>query len=183
MQAITLPINMLKAALISAGKKDARYYLNGICVDGRTLVATDGSRLFAAKIPDDELVPDVIIPRDAVERALKIADKRQVVIGLSHDPVAKTWVLGGLTFEPIDGKYPDWRRLIPKVLENNGATATLQMWPEFSVDAYKAHKLMMGDSAEPFWQTGDRFFLCGTTWLQIIYPMRMGKLSPLPDIG
>ena len=37
-----IPVNYLKAMLLFCGKKDVRYYLNGIAIKGDKMIATDG---------------------------------------------------------------------------------------------------------------------------------------------
>lgn len=113
---ITIPTNLLKAALICASTEKVRYYLNGVYVDPKGfLVATDGHRLFCGKIDltDVAAFDGWIIPRDAIKRAL--TGYKQATIEISPTRV------GDITTQPIDGTYPDWQRIIPSEL--SGETA------------------------------------------------------------
>ena len=103
-------------------QQDIRYYLNGLLlvVAGGTLrmVATDGHRLAyaASAIEGDYPRTDVILPRKTVvELARQLAD--------SDDPVEVTLVGNQIVFrfghielisKLIDGKFPDYERVIPQ---------------------------------------------------------------------
>ena len=103
-------------------QQDIRYYLNGLLlvVAGGTLrmVATDGHRLAyaASAIEGDYPRTDVILPRKTVvELARQLAD--------ADDPVEVTLVGNQIVFrfghielisKLIDGKFPDYERVIPQ---------------------------------------------------------------------
>jgi len=101
--------DLLKAALLCASNEESRYYLRGVHLSTTGhMVTTDGHRLFCAKLA--EAVPaDVIIPLDTVKAALKLAGKKAQTIELNGN------TLGGVVFTPVDGTFPDWRRVIPPV--------------------------------------------------------------------
>lgn len=103
-------------------QQDVRYYLNGMLLElkeGKVrAVATDGHRLAlceAAGAGDDEIL-QVIVPRKGVlelHRLLGGADGEAAVeIGANHVRVT----LGGirLTSKLIDGRFPDYERVLPK---------------------------------------------------------------------
>lgn len=77
MTSMTLPVDVLKAALAVIPKHEIRYYLNGLHINaqGRWLEATDG--LIALRIPLPFEPPadmnNVIVPREAVERMVNVA--------------------------------------------------------------------------------------------------------------
>ncbi|MDR3212450.1 MAG: DNA polymerase III subunit beta [Azoarcus sp.] len=107
----------------SMAQQDIRYYLNGLLLiaDGNilTLVATDGHRLAYAESELDAAVAarsEVILPRKTI---LELA--RQ--IGDSDDPVdiilagnQAVFRFGSVEFvtKLIDGKFPDYQRVIPQ---------------------------------------------------------------------
>lgn len=113
----------LKALLIVAAKSDIRYYLNGILLDvtpiATTLVATDGHRLLAVLVPDDDVTDAVpgeyIIPRDVIESV------KPCKAGRNSFPLELTiqggrFTLTGVTTATgalVDGRFPDWRRVMP----------------------------------------------------------------------
>lgn len=117
-----LPKSLLKAALLVAADRDIRYYLNGVYVEqgngGVWIVGTDGQAILAAwHACADEFMdaPSVIIPRDALTAALKL-DKGDYLEVTSS-------ALGALAYHPVDGVFPDWRRVMP-------ATVLSGAWPE-----------------------------------------------------
>jgi DNA polymerase-3 subunit beta len=131
---ITIDHNIVKALLICAAKQDIRYYLKGVLVDARasdvTLVTTDGHRLLAYPVAVDAieaLAPgQYIIPREALE-AVKPAKAGRVTLpitieidtakGLENKITGATSVVTPL----IDGKFPDWRRVLPKTVSGEPA--------------------------------------------------------------
>ena len=111
MQSITININTLKAALLSSAKNDTRYYLNGVLLDkAGFVVATNGHCIFVQK-QDFTLSEDIILPNEMLASTLKLANKKDTTLQLDIEGPAIKML--GITFPSIDGKYPDWRRLIP----------------------------------------------------------------------
>lgn len=100
MQVIT---TYLKAALLAAGNQDVRIYLNGVMINARHIVATDGHRMHL--IPHGGQWPfgEIVIPRQAVELALKLK-----LPALEVTPVA----IGSISYLPLDGKFPDYTRVM-----------------------------------------------------------------------
>lgn len=116
----TVTATMLAACLPFAGKKDVRYYLNGVKIEqaaGSSLraVATDGHAALACR---DEAahgkdVPDCILPREVVEWALK---SKAAAIDIEIDENGDCLAVAGsasMTFRMIDGMFPDWRAVLP----------------------------------------------------------------------
>lgn len=111
---IELNADILRAALICTSTEETRYYLKGVSIEPGAhdlrVVSTDGHRLFCARI---DVVTDVerfLIPADALGRALK-GYKPKVLI-VSRD--GNLWRAGDVVFTPIDGTFPEWRRVLPK---------------------------------------------------------------------
>lgn len=138
---ITLDHSVVKALLICAAKQDVRYYLKGVCVDARAngdvvLVTTDGHRMLAYPVATDAieaLAPgQYIIPREALE-AVKPCKAGRVTLPITIEivtaPDMPDETRPGVTIKgktsitvtgatsavtaPIDGTYPDWRRVLP----------------------------------------------------------------------
>ena len=138
---ITIDHSIIKALLICTAKQDIRYYLNGVSVDARAngdvvLVATDGHRLLAYPVAVDNieaLAPgEYIIPRETLE-AVKPAKAGRITLPIhidittapdTPDPERVGVTIKGKTSitvtgatsavtAPIDGKFPDWRRIVP----------------------------------------------------------------------
>lgn len=122
---INLAVNELKAAINCAGKKGIRYYLNGVCIDfiepqKVAIIAIDGHCMFVCNADCDDSYTDfvgrVVIPGDAVTAALKSYDKKAPYIALKHIE-GISYQLGNVVFNMIEGKFPDYRRVIPAPFE------------------------------------------------------------------
>lgn len=109
-----LPKELLKAALMCAATDKThkgRPMLNGVYVEqaagGAWIVATDGSVVFAAWHATTEVLGalDVIIPRAALEAALKLDKAQDLDVTPTH--------LGALAYSPLDMTFPPWRRVLP----------------------------------------------------------------------
>lgn len=131
---------IIKAIILAAAKKDIRFYLNGVLVNATHIVATDGCRLHAYKHGQEWSHGEVIIPIDKVELALKMKTK-QIEIFKDH--------INGVSFTPIDGRFPDYMRVIPQNQAPAVGEIIASVNPEFLLDACKAVKLVTGAKAYP----------------------------------
>lgn len=138
-------IRLLKAAAIASSKESTRYYLNGVAVqssdDGSFLIATDGHRLIAFRQSQESSGESVniIIPNDIVA-GIKL-NKHVETAELTRES-ATHWRLDytgtSIIFAPIDGIFPDWKRIVPK--EATGETA--QYNPAYIGDFAKVSKIL-----------------------------------------
>ena len=102
-------------------QQDIRYYLNGVLlvIDGTNLklVATDGHRLAFTSITLDKEYSkrEVILPRKTVNELTKLlADtEEKIIIDLAENKVRMTFSDIILISKVIDGKFPDYDRVIP----------------------------------------------------------------------
>ena len=136
---ITVPTDLLRAALICASTEQARYYLNGVYVDPLGyIVSTDGHRLFCGKIDVSDL-PEFkgwIIPSAIIKRA---------VTGNKFSALTITPTqCGDVACQPVDGTFPDWRRAVPTG-DLSGEVA--QFNPAYVADMGKIGKLLGGKSS------------------------------------
>lgn len=107
-------------------QQDIRYYLNGLLlvVEGETLrlVATDGHRLAYVSMPLAAELPrqEVIVPRKTVlELAKLLADSdEEVRVELSATQASFAFGMVVLVSKLIDGKFPDFTRVIPAGQKN-----------------------------------------------------------------
>ena len=123
---ISLPQKELKSLLSSVqyamAQQDVRYYLNGVLliIDGNKIkaVATDGHRLAynAGVIKGDFEKQEIILPRKAVTELSKLlADSEDIVeFEFSQQQVKVSFSGITLITKVIDGKFPDYERVIPK---------------------------------------------------------------------
>lgn len=123
---ISLPQNklheLIERTAFSMAQQDVRYYLNGLMLEPvkglLRAVATDGHRLAMCEIEADISADgeQVIVPRKGVQelhRLLEDTDAAvQVEIGSNHIRITT----GELRFTSklIDGRFPDYTRVIPK---------------------------------------------------------------------
>ena len=99
--------DLLKAALLCASQEEIRYYLRGVhLATSGHMVTTDGSRMFIARL-NERPATDVIVPYADVQAALKLAGARAKDIEVTSDRI------GQIAYVPVDGTFPDWRRVVP----------------------------------------------------------------------
>ena len=102
-------------------QQDIRYYLNGVLlvIDGTSikLIATDGHRLafISEELKESHKKQEVILSRKTVNELLKLlADSEdKVQLELAEKQVRISFADVVLTSKVIDGKFPDYNRVIP----------------------------------------------------------------------
>ncbi len=102
-------------------QQDVRYYLNGVLliIEGGYLkaVATDGHRLAfnSTKIEGDHEKQEIILPRKAVTELAKLLVDGEDLIELEFSTQQFKATFSGITLvtKVIDGKFPDYQRVIP----------------------------------------------------------------------
>jgi len=105
----------------SMAQQDIRYYLNGLLmvVEDKTLklVATDGHRLAFASMALDAKLPrqEVIVPRKTVLELGKLLSDSDAEVRMEISTTQATFAFGmvELVSKLIDGKFPDYTRVIP----------------------------------------------------------------------
>lgn len=128
-----VPAAMLRAALICASNEQVRYYLRGVYVDPKGyLVSTDGHRLFCGRIDltDVPAFDGWIICRDALKRAL--TGWKAGTINIAPR------LVGDVSCAPVDGTFPDWRRVVPETTDGTIA----QFQPHYVGDLGKIASLL-----------------------------------------
>ena len=153
-QTVQVYLPALKAVSRIMAKADIRYYLNGVYVEATAketvLVTTDGHRLLATRREAENTIDapvNFIIPGDIVKmmlancmaggRRLKDAVVRTVPVELREGGrwAAPMYRLGSrcfVEFEPVAGKFPDWRKVIPKKIPANDKPTPFR--PQYLVD-------------------------------------------------
>jgi len=119
---------LLAQTQFSMAAQDVRYYLNGLLllIDGNELraVATDGHRLAYASMPLEAEVAstrqELILPRKTViELSRLLADNDDpLLIELASNQIRFKFGHINLVSKLIDGKFPDYERVIPATLKN-----------------------------------------------------------------
>ena len=151
----SLNINTLKAAHFCSATKDVRYYLNSVYLDFKlggakpyvNVVSTDGHVLAAYKdtldiysVPDGDF--NIMIPLDTVKTLLKMVGKKQKTVNL--EKVGDSWRIGDLNFEAIDGKFPDYTRVIPGDNTRNHENGAPRLDPALVLLAQKSFCTRLG---------------------------------------
>ena len=112
---------LIDSTAFAMAQQDVRYYLNGLYLEilgGRLrVVATDGHRLALATGPALIEAADtgVIIPRKGVLELSRLLDGTaplELAIGTNHIRAANEQFT--FTSKLVDGKFPDYERVIPK---------------------------------------------------------------------
>lgn len=192
MQSYSFNLRALKAAAVASSSEETRYYLKGVCLEPRgtdaLFVATDGHRLICFKeageiggFPQKIIIPAHIIAqikvgaRDVEARAeLTVTEAGDLAI--RYDGVS-------YGFTPIDGTFPDWRRVVP--MKFTGEAGHFN--PEYVLDFTKAARIATGkrDAAARMQQNGPSDPALAAFYLERDDLEGFGVLMPMrgPDIG
>ncbi len=125
LQSFSVPQKLLKSTLrlveFAMAQQDIRFYLNGMLFvlekDHLVCVATDGHRLSYATMPveGDFSKQEIIVPRKTIMELSKLlADTDEPIrIDILANQVRFSFGNVELTSKVIDGKFPDYNRVIP----------------------------------------------------------------------
>jgi hypothetical protein len=110
-------VTTLKALLLFAGKKDVRYYINSIHFEqsatGTVAVATNGHCLAVARLDRDPVEPSSFtVPREHLDNVVKGAKGGVDVVQVDAAQCTLVSTNGRITVPLLDGKFPDWRRVV-----------------------------------------------------------------------
>lgn len=140
----TLYSAIFAAAMHVAGKKDVRYYLNGLLiepgVDGAVCVATDGHRLLVIRTNVPWSLGSVIVPRAACEHIAKL--KGPIQFEGEGEQFAAVSGSAKYGFTPIDARFPDWRAVFPQDRDELLATG---LDPALLEGVMKSAKLLIAE--------------------------------------
>ena len=112
---------LFKQVEFAMAQQDIRYYLNGLLLevneDNLNVVGTDGHRLSftSLKLKQNYDKTDVIVPRKTVIELIKLLNDsdEEVVIEINAGQVNFSFSEMRLISKVIDGKFPDYHRVIP----------------------------------------------------------------------
>ncbi|MFO1385923.1 MAG: DNA polymerase III subunit beta [Chitinivorax sp.] len=112
---------LLSLVQYAMAHQDIRYYLNGLCIvtEGQELrlVATDGHRLAFASLELASPVErsEIILPRKTVLELYKLLDDsdKPIQVDISQNQVRFAFGDVLLVSKVVDGKFPDYNRVIP----------------------------------------------------------------------
>jgi DNA polymerase III subunit beta len=142
-------------------QQDIRYYLNGLLMVAEDkqlkLVATDGHRLAYAsvKLPGDLPRQELIVPRKTVlELSKLLADSDdEVKVELAATQASFTFGTIELVSKLVDGKFPDYTRVIPTghknklQIEREPLRQALQRAAILSNEKFRGVRWVLGDGS------------------------------------
>ena len=202
---LTVSLSTLRAARTHSADKDVRYYLCGVYLDTKAgkVVATDGHRMLVAHARGvRSAAAPVIIPNDLLDAALKQFNGEyargkslgacdvSIMVDGAQNSLSIATPTGHVTGRPLDGQFPDWRRVVPQgepgVLD--GAPAALNS--DYVTDACAAFsiarnisKAKAGHHAVRVLQRGEHpSIVCDTDpdMVVIIMPLRDRMVAEAP---
>ncbi|MFA6921100.1 MAG: DNA polymerase III subunit beta [Gallionella sp.] len=125
--------NLLASVQFAMAQQDVRYYLNGVLFviedDKFRAVATDGHRLAYNAISLEERSDkiEIIIPRKAIVELSKLLsdDDKEIELEFSSQQLRASFSGIELITKLIEGKFPDYQRVIPNYVNHLSINRTL----------------------------------------------------------
>lgn len=153
--------NLLRQVDFSMAQQDIRYYLNGLLleVNGERLhvVGTDGHRLsyICTDLGQSFDKQEIILPRKTVTELIKLLEDsdEEVAIEISANQANFTFSNIRLISKVIDGKFPDYNRVIPVGHQNRlslNRLEVLQAMQRASIlsnEKYRGIRLVLGSNS------------------------------------
>ena len=186
-----IQIKDIKAvAYAMAGKNETRECLQGVLLetDGKNarLVATDGHRMHAVQFYDagddnDYIVKlgSYILPPEFVKYVCKNkgAKKNGVLISITDKKLAAKLLDNEVaTFDLVDGKYPDYTRMVPRDLSGGSAIYN----PDYLADAQNGARDFTGmkKMTYPVIPNGDSVGVINLgDFIALVMPLRSDKMN------
>ncbi len=162
---VTLPQKTLKHLFhmvhFSMAQQDIRYYLNGLLLvlDGNHViaVATDGHRLAYCQAETEQSFErqEVIIPRKTIMELQRLLEENDlpVEMDIAANQVKLQFADLELVSKLVEGKFPDFNRVIPKGYKNHFLISreellrSLQRVAIMTNDKFKGVRCIIGDNA------------------------------------
>jgi DNA polymerase-3 subunit beta len=162
----TLPEKALKEIIerthFAMAQQDVRYYLNGLMLevdtDALRAVATDGHRLAMSEVAVETGVGEptqIIVPRKGVQellRSLESSDAEvRLALGTNHIRINTPELQ--VTSKLIDGRFPDYERVMPKggdkviTAETTGLRQALSRTSILSNEKYRGIRLSLDNNS------------------------------------
>lgn len=161
---IRLPQILLRSLLrqveFAMAQQDIRYYLNGLLleVNGTQLhvVGTDGHRLsyVSTELAESYEKQEIILPRKTVTELVKLLEdvEDEVVIELSSNQANFVFTNIRLISKIIDGKFPDYNRVIPVghrnqfTIDRISVLQAMQRASILSNEKYRGIRMVLGSN-------------------------------------
>lgn len=118
---------LLQCSQFAMAQQDVRYYLNGMLIDIKEnkvrTVATDGHRfaMNGRSANTDDKTAQIILPRKGVLELLRLLkhDDAELAIDIGENYMRVNNDAFTFTSRLIDGRFPDYERVLPKEKGNN----------------------------------------------------------------
>ena len=119
-------LKLLNKTRISISNDETRHYLNGIYIHKATLenkpylcaVATDSHRLSSSslEINSDAHIESIILPKKTIFQLISLLEQSNSPVKISNDKskIKFEMDIGVLISKVIDGRFPDYTKVIPK---------------------------------------------------------------------
>jgi DNA polymerase-3 subunit beta len=152
--------DLLKQVEFAMAQQDIRYYLNGllfeVIANRLNIVGTDGHRLSftSTELKQNYDKQDVILPRKTVIELIKLLDDsdEDVQIELASNQVNFSFNNFKLISKVIDGKFPDYNRVIPTGHQNSfttdriGVLLAMQRASILSNEKYRGIRMVLSNN-------------------------------------
>ena len=118
---------LLKQVEFSMAQQDIRYYLNGLLLEVNekklNIIGTDGHRLSFTTTELSQIFEknNIIIPRKTIIELIKLLDDSENEVNIDFTSTQVTFSFGDIKLisKVIDGKFPDYNRVIPLGHQNS----------------------------------------------------------------
>jgi DNA polymerase III subunit beta len=152
---------LLKQVEFAMAQQDIRYYLNGLLFELNAnklnVVGTDGHRLSftSTELSQNYDKQEVILPRKTVTELIKLLDDSDEEVEINLAPGQANFSFGDihLISKVIDGKFPDYYRVIPIGHKNTftadrlGILLAMQRASILSNEKYRGIRLVLGQNS------------------------------------
>ena len=134
-------------------QQDVRYYLNGMLWELKEgqlrVVATDGHRLAMCTLPskvESDSDAQVILPRKGVLELsrLLLVDDEDIVIVIGSNHIRATTIDFTFTSKLVDGKFPDYERVLPRAADKIVFGSRLELRQAFTRTAILSNEKYRG---------------------------------------
>ncbi len=144
---------LIDRTAFAMAQQDVRYYLNGMLLELKTgrlrVVATDGHRLAMCTLPSPVPVDEdtqVILPRKGVLELsrLLLEEDQDIAVVLGSNHLRAT--TDGFTFTSklVDGKFPDYERVLPRAADKIVLGSRLELRQAFTRTAILSNEKYRG---------------------------------------
>jgi DNA polymerase-3 subunit beta len=149
---------LLERSMFAMAQQDVRYYLNGLLLELTPkrvrAVATDGHRLALSELALDtgvDAAHQAILPRKSVTELARLLDTTElpVKIEFGQGQVRVDFDTVQLTTKTIDGRFPDYERVIPEggdkrvIVDREGLRKALARAAILSNEKFRGVRLML----------------------------------------